>query len=143
MRLNASKTKELLVYFGRKTLDVPQVVINEVPVERVHSAKLLGVTLTDDLSWGEHISKIYTKCSQRVYFLRLLARAGAPPTDIVKIYMSIIRPVLEYACQVWHAAITKEQEKLIENIQQRALRVAFPDLDYSSAMQVSGLDSSL
>ena len=36
---------------------------------------------------------------------------------MLAIYCSIVRPVVEYACQVWHGGLTKEQTDTIENIQ--------------------------
>ena len=42
MSLNSSKTKELLVYFGRESLDIPRITINCDVNKRVSCAKLLG-----------------------------------------------------------------------------------------------------
>jgi len=36
---------------------------------------------------------------------------------------SVIRPVLEYACPVWHNSLTTEQSDRIETIQKRTLKV--------------------
>ena len=38
-------------------------------------------------------------------------------------YTAVIRPVLEYACPVWHSSITKEQSSRIESVQRRAVYV--------------------
>ena len=37
----------------------------------------------------------------RLYSLRVLKRSGASMSALVKVYLSIIRPVLEYAMPVW------------------------------------------
>ena len=50
MSQNASKTKELLVYYGREELDIPAITINGDVVERVSCVKLLGVRITSNLS---------------------------------------------------------------------------------------------
>ncbi len=141
MRLNASKTKEMLVYFGKKPINVAPVVINGIGVERVKSAKLVGVTISEDMTWTEHVNVIHGRGSRRLYFLRLLKRSGASPHDIIKVYTSIIRPVMEYACPVWHSSLTKSQASLLENVQRRALKIAYPDIDYESAMVTSGIVS--
>ena len=51
-------------------------------------------------------------------------------------YTAIIRPVLEYACPVWHSGLTAGQSKAIENIQKRALRTIYADTDsdYKTAL---------
>ena len=69
-----------------------------------------------------------------------LNRARVNPADIIVVYCSIIRSVLEYACPVWHCGLTLTQTKDIENVQRRCLRIIYPDLSYSDALFVSGLE---
>ena len=38
---------------------------------------------------------------------------------------TVIRPMTEYACAVWHSSITTEQREQLEVIQQRAVRIIF------------------
>jgi len=38
-------------------------------------------------------------------------------------YSTVIRPVLEYACPVWHRSITNEQCIRLESIQKRAIHI--------------------
>ena len=37
--------------------------------------------------------------------LRLLKKSNASTDTLITVYITIIRPVLEYACQVWHYSI--------------------------------------
>ena len=53
--------------------------------------------------------------------------------DLVKVYKSIVRPVVEYACQVWGMSLTKELSDNIESIQRRAFKIIFPHLTYHQA----------
>ena len=63
----------------------------------VKHAKLLGVTLSDDLTWNMHVDSIVTKAAKRLYMLYQLKRAGIKQTDLVNVYVGeIVRPVLEY-----------------------------------------------
>ena len=52
-----------------------------------------------------------------------------------------IRSVLEYACQVFHGGLTKEQSELLESIQKRALRIIIPQLSYAEALAELNLNS--
>ena len=36
-----------------------------------------------------------------------LKRAGIRQTDLVNVYVSVVIPVLEYACPVWHTNLPK------------------------------------
>ena len=44
-------------------------------------------------------------------------RAGVSQIDLKYYYETVIRPVLEYACPVWHHSLTNEQCKKLEAIQ--------------------------
>ena len=52
-----------------------------------------------------------------------LKRAGiGQHAKIVTIYVSVIRPVLEYACPVWHTNLNRHLTESIETVQKRALK---------------------
>jgi len=51
--------------------------------------------------------------------------------DLLYYYKTVIRPVTEYACAVWHSSITAEQRDQLEAIQLRAVRIIFgKELDF-------------
>ena len=47
-----------------------------IVIERVSSYKLLGVIITNDLSWNEHCDSIHKKATKRLFVLRTLKRVG-------------------------------------------------------------------
>ena len=141
-KLNVDKTKEMLLYFGKKypSQSIPNVCINGMAVERVRSFKLLGVIFNDTLTWTEHVIYLISKASKRIFSIVQLVKSGVCPSDVIKIYCSIIRSVLEYSCQVWHPGLTSQQSKDIEMIQKRCLRIIFPNMSYNDALTASGLE---
>ena len=44
--------------------------LHQQTLEQVQSAKYLGITITDDLDWGQHISEISSKATRTLGFLR-------------------------------------------------------------------------
>ena len=58
-------------------------------------------------------------------------------------YITFIRPVLEYACPVWHCALTQSQQKRMERIQKRSLRIilSYQYLSYDQALSLTGLET--
>ena len=44
--------------------------LHQQRLEQVQSAKYLGLTITDDLDWGQHISEISAKATKTMGFLR-------------------------------------------------------------------------
>jgi len=66
--------------------------------------------------------------------------SGAGRDDLLSFYGAVIRPVLEYACLVWHSSITAAQSKALESIQRKAIRIIFAHDDYMLSLILAGLD---
>ena len=101
---------------------------------RVNSAKVLGVTISDDF-----ILNVISKAAKRLYLLRQLKRAGVCASDLVLFYCSTIRSVL--ACQVFYFSLPFYLSEELERIQKRALCSIFPCASYNSALKESGIPS--
>jgi hypothetical protein len=124
MNINTKKTKEMLL--GSITKNPPPLLqLNGQPIERVSSYKLLGLQVTDTLKWNEHVSSLCSKAAQRLHFLQQLKRAAMTSEDLLYYYQSVVRPVTEYACAVWHTSLTQEQTKQLESIQRRAMKLIY------------------
>ena len=128
---NTTKCKELRINFSKQKSDVGLVIANEQFFELVTSAKILGVTVTDDLKWNAHVNNIVLKASKRLYLLRLLKRADLDVKSLIQFYCTCIRSILEYACQTFHSSLPQYLSDDIERIQKRTLRIIFPDQHYN------------
>lgn len=73
--LNVEKTKEIVVDFRRERTQHSPLTINGAAVERVSSAKFLGVHISEDLSWNINTTSLAKKAQRRLYFLRKPRRA--------------------------------------------------------------------
>ena len=85
--------------------------------------KLLGIHVESNLKWNSHVDYIRAKAFSRLYFLKQLKKCSNNIADMLHFYTAVIRPVLEYACPVWHTSITKEQCLCLESIQRRAVYI--------------------
>ena len=56
------------------------------------------------------------------------------------VYCSIVRSIVEYASPVW-AAIPLYLDKLIESVQQKALKIIFGQVEYTEAWVFAGPES--
>ena len=81
---------------------IPCFVIDGNLVETFEYAKLFGLTLSTDLTWNRRVDCIVKHAARRVYMLYQLNRAGISQLYLDKVYISALRPLLEYACPVWH-----------------------------------------
>ena len=78
---------------------------------------------------------IVKKAGKRLYMLYQLKRAGITQKDLVSVYVSVVRPVLEYACPVWQTNLPQYLSDNIEVIQKRALKCIFPGLGYAEILR--------
>ena len=70
-----------------------------------------------------------------------MKRAGVHCDDLLRIYLSVIRPVVEYACQVWHTCLPDYLSNDLEAVQKRALQCIFPQMNYRDVLNLYGLPS--
>ena len=104
------KTKELVADFGRSPSTISGISIHDMETECVESTKPLRVTITSNLSWGEHVDNIHSKASQSMYFLTLLQCVGTPANNMLKVYTTVVCSITEYVCAVvWHVGLTNQQ----------------------------------
>lgn len=134
VKLNTDKCKELRIGFSSIPQDFPPVFIGEEQIKVVKDAKLLGVTISGDLTWNAHIAEVTKKASKRIYFLVQLKRARVPPKDLCLFYISCVRSVIDYAAQVFHYSLPDYLAQELERIQKRAMRIICPGLDYQQAL---------
>jgi len=92
MLVNGKKTKEMLIGSVIKNPPVP-VSLNDTTVDQVSTFKLLGMHISNDLKWTQHIDAATCKIASRLYFLRLLKRAAATYSDLMSFYCTVIHRV--------------------------------------------------
>ena len=141
MELNAKKCKEMIIDFRKNKTIIPETIIENQPMPRVKSYKLLGIWLDDDMKWSTNTDYITKKAAKRLYLLRKLKNYGASKDDLKSFYCATIRSIVEYGAQIWHGNLTNEQHDAIERIQKRALRIIYPGLKYDEALEKGKLKS--
>ncbi|KAI3354593.1 hypothetical protein L3Q82_019099 [Scortum barcoo] len=121
--LNVSKTKEIVVSFQRGHTQHHPLTIDGAAVERVSSTKFLGVHISDDLSWTTNTASLAKKAQQRLYFLRKLKRASAPPPIMTTFYRGTIESILTSCITVWGGSYTVHNRKALQRIVRTAERI--------------------
>ena len=69
-----------------------------------------------------------------MYALRFLKRCLIPMNKPFREFITCIRPIVEYSCEVWHYSLPQYLIDEIERIQCQGLCIIFPELKYSEAM---------
>ena len=137
MKINTSKTKEMIINMSTKPIILDKLSLNNTELETVHTYKLVGVTISDDMTWKAHIDTIVKKNNTKIYYLNLLRRAGVKERDLVHFYTTVIRPSIEYAAPVWGTNLPEYLLQNLELLQKRALKIIFPLLSYEDALEHS------
>jgi hypothetical protein len=139
-QIQPKKCKELRISLKKTPGTYENITINGNTIDVVRSVKILGVTLQSNLKWNERINNIVKKASQISYFLSQLKRAKLPSNDLVNFYVTCIRSLLLYSCQVFHFNLPEFLNIMLERIQKRALNITYGyDVPYSEALVISKL----
>lgn len=120
MDFNPDKCSTLRMTANKELKTQTSYTLHSQTLENVTSAKYLGVSLTHNLSWGQHIDAVVAKGNQTVGFLRRNFRDCTAEVRKAT-YQTMARPVLEYASTVWDPH-TKEDTQSLEKVQRRAAR---------------------
>ena len=128
LQLHPTKCKEFRIQFSKREYIAEPIIISGQQLEIVKSAKIMGVTLTDDLRCNKHIGTVVSKASKRLYLLKQLQRAGVDEHHLIDFYNACIRSDVEYACEVFHSSLPTYLSEELERVQRRAMRIIFPGM---------------
>ena len=127
----------MLISFKKNAIETQPLIIDKKAIERVTHFKILGVWLSDTLSWSYHVHYMTSRASPRLYYIRQLKRSGLTREDLLVYCKTMIQPILEYACPVLHAGLTSGESDLLEQTQKRALKIIYQDLRLSAGIELS------
>ena len=94
MKFNVAKCHSMRVtrHYSHKQI-IHDYTLHQQTLENVHSAKYLGITITENMDWGQHISDISSKATKTLGFLRRNL-AFAPRSTKEVAYKTLVRPKL-------------------------------------------------
>jgi len=118
---NCDKTHLLPISRSRARLPPLTLMINGHIFSPCTSVKYLGVTLSNNLTWGTHIDNVCNSTKQQIGCIHRQLRY-APPQLRRKIYITTTLPKLECCSAVWDPHHVKRRQQL-ENVQKFAGRV--------------------
>ena len=142
MVLNTDKCQIMHFFTAKKPIVLPDITINGISIPMVDRTKLLGVTISSDMCWQTHVEDMVLKGSRALYMLYIMKRFRPPLEQMVKVYITYIRPLLEYCAPVFHASLTAQQAEKLERVQKRALKIiAGYDKSYQQILRQLNLDT--
>jgi hypothetical protein len=121
IQFSPPKSVTLNITRKKKKIPKPELKLGGQTLKEVQAHKHLGVTITHDLSWNDHINNIAITANKLLDILNAY-KYKLDRKSLERIYLTYIRPKLEYASIVWDN-IPIYFEDLLENVQIRAAKI--------------------
>jgi hypothetical protein len=100
MELNNTKCKAMRIS-RKNTPAQTNYSINGHIIEQVTNFKDLGVVVSKDLSWSQHINSIVSKANKTLGLIKRICKEVENVKTRRTLYCALVRPKLEYASNVW------------------------------------------
>ena len=125
MVVNASKTAMMCISGADFEADAYILDSDQQCIGCSTTMKALGVRFSNKLNMEAHVQYMIKTARSRFWTLRNLKSNGFTCEELVQVYKTILRPVLEYACPVYHLSLTDEQDERLEWLQDHALKCIY------------------
>ena len=138
MDFNVTKCFSMSVTLKRNFIASEYYILDDL-IEKVQSHKYLGVYICNDMRWNKTVDLVVGKANRSLGLLR--RNFSTCPWQIrEKLYFALVRPHLEYACEVW-SPHTAELKHRVEMVQRNGARFVMGD--YRQRSSVTDLLSHL
>ena len=143
MKLNIKKTKNMIFNFSKNNQFSTEIKMENDVIETVTETKLLGTTITSDLSWNKNTEKIVKETNKRMQLLHKAAKFTNNTRDLKQIYMLQIRSKLDQSAVVWHSGLTNKNRNDLERVQKSAVKLILGARyeSYNDALKILGLET--
>ena len=101
------------------------------------SLKILGFHFNSRPNANHHVSIVIEKFFARLWTLRFLKRSGMDSENLLFVFKSIIRPMVEYSSVIYGPLIPKYMSDQLESAQRQAMKII-----YGNGMDMDSLISS-
>lgn len=146
MVLNAKKSNIIVIDKSKgKKFSSFKCIVDNNEIPKVEKCKLLGVYINSNCDWSDHVNHIYEKANKKLYIIRKLKGVGLSTSQLVKLYVTHIRSLIEYCSVLWAFNINKDLEKKLNSIEKRALSIIMSRYvsknKYDQICHLAGIDS--
>ena len=121
VNFSPAKTKSLIVSTKQDSHRNPQIHFGGQIIDEVKSHTYLGVKLASNLRWNHHINDISLKARKKLNAM-VPFKYKLDRKSLETMYLSFVRPTMEYAQVVWGGTYDSDMVKL-ERIQVDAMRL--------------------
>ena len=115
--------------------------LHQTELKEVKDQKDLGVIISNNLKWETHINHIVKKTNSFIYLIQKVF-TNRSVEIMKKVYLTYVRPKLEYAHSVWNPYYAKDIE-VLERVQRRFTKIPslLRDKPYHERLRIFGLST--
>ena len=140
MKVNSSKTQMLCISSNINYNVTSYIRTGGEEIRSTEELKILGFWFSNKPNVSLHVQKMAKKFRSRLWSLRHLKQSGMTPGDLLFVYTTVLRPVLDFAVPTYHPLLSIGQSQCLEKLQQKALYIVYGHhLSYDEALAVSNL----
>ena len=105
MQINEGKCN-FMIFSRSEEQFTTRLSMNNVKLDRISEVKILGLYISEDLSWTRNCKEICIKAYSRVQMLTKLKYVGTKTEDLLDVYKLYIRSIAEYCSVVFHSTLS-------------------------------------
>jgi len=138
LRINSAKSTEITFTNCKRKHAVglpPQI----PDIRRVTIIKMLGVTMTNHLSAGEHVRGVIGKCAQSLHAVKLLRHHGMSEDSLRHVYKAVVLSKLLYASPAWWGFTSAADKQRLEASVRRAIWLGLYTADDRTLSQLAAV----
>ena len=141
MKVNAKKTQLLCISADNGYRSDTAITTEGTTIQSQEEVKLLGFVLGNTTGVHGQVAAILTKFRRKFWSLIHLRRAGIRGKNLFSLYESLVRPVIEANCVIYHPMLTKSQKAAIEKLQKLVVWLCYGPCHYVEKLIQVGHDS--
>ena len=102
----------------------PSLKIQNTVLPHVQQYKYLGIRIDNSLSWQAHTTHLKETCTKTMGLLKTLSHTqwGADRTTVLRLYLALIKPKLDYGCA--YSSACKTYLESLQPLQNNAIGIA-------------------
>ena len=120
LSLNARKTKFMVFHTDQRKVEYPKLTMNNIDIERVSYFNFLGLIVSSNLKWHNHVQHVSIQISRMIGLMYRL-KYIYPQSILLMIYNTFIVPHFNYCLLIWGAKISEGHR--LHLLQKKALRI--------------------
>ena len=134
-KLKFKESKCIHMRIGGESVDPSLYEINSVPIPTQSNNKDLGILISSDQTWSDHVRHITARAYKILGLLRRTFSSTNSIHEKKMLYISLVRSQLVYCSETWKPCYRKDIEKL-EKVQRRSTKFILNDyeMDYKKRL---------